>query len=231
MMKAIKLTSNVSNILMIANIAGYGLLHTLKKFEYLGFFLGLSLNPSIITLTGLAIGFNAASWIIIQSLHLSIRDPSQITSNKISLTGCSPLMYLEALSIAAQTGCLSYYLMQPHPQFNMPFLIGAFVLSQAHSVYSVIRATGGYRFEYFSKLLLTQITASLIIGALTYSLFDKIKEFPDTQGENLTLNQYEASTLDETLLIKRGYQRFLSEFKQKDYAMVRGETINKLTTD
>jgi len=79
---------------MVANIAGYGLLFTLKKYEYLGFFLGLSMNPSIVALTGLSIGFNAASWIIIQSLHLHIRDPSQLTSDKISLTGCSPLMYL-----------------------------------------------------------------------------------------------------------------------------------------
>jgi hypothetical protein len=93
-MKAFKFTSNVSSILMISNIAGFGLLQTFKKFEFLGFFLGVSMNPSIIALTGLAIGFNAASWIIIQSLHLSIRDPNELNSHKISLTNCSPLMYL-----------------------------------------------------------------------------------------------------------------------------------------
>lgn len=78
-MKAIKFTTTVSNALMAINLTGYGLLYTLKKYEYLGFFLGISINPSIISLTGLAIGFNAASWIIIQSLHLSIKDPNQLT--------------------------------------------------------------------------------------------------------------------------------------------------------
>lgn len=78
-MKAIKFTTTVSNALMAINLTGYGLLYTLKKYEYLGFLLGISINPSIISLTGLAIGFNAASWIIIQSLHLSIKDPKQLT--------------------------------------------------------------------------------------------------------------------------------------------------------
>lgn len=100
---------------MASNITGYMLLHTLKKHQMLGFFLGVSMNPSIIALTGLSIGFNAAAWIIIQSLHLSIRDPNELTPDKVSLTGCSTLMYLEALSIAVQTAGLSYYLMQPHP--------------------------------------------------------------------------------------------------------------------
>ena len=74
-MKAIKFTTTVSNALMAINLTGYGLLYALKKYEYMGFFLGISINPSIISLTGLAIGFNAASWIIIQSLQLSIKDP------------------------------------------------------------------------------------------------------------------------------------------------------------
>ncbi len=93
-MSAIKFASKVSNILMVANIVGYMLFHTLKKYEMLGFFLGVSMNPSIIALTGLSIGFNAATWIIIQSLHLSIRDPNELIIAKVSLTGCSPLMYL-----------------------------------------------------------------------------------------------------------------------------------------
>lgn len=114
-MSALRFSSAVSNALMVSNIAGYVLLNGLKKYEYLGFFLGVSMSPAIITLTGLSIGFNAASWIIIQSLHLSIKDPNELTLDKISLTGCSPIMYLEALSIAAQTYGLSYYLMSSNP--------------------------------------------------------------------------------------------------------------------
>jgi hypothetical protein len=73
--------------------------------------------------------------------------------------------------------------MQPQPFANMSFLIGSFVLAQAQLVYSVIRATGGYRFEYFSKLLLTQITGAFIIGTLTYSLFSKINSCGDIGNE------------------------------------------------
>ncbi len=39
------------------------------------------------------------------------------------------------------------------------------------------------------------------------------------------------STLDENTLLKKGYERFLSEFKEKEYAVVKGETINKLITN
>ena len=145
-MSAIKFMSNVSNAMMVINIAGYLLFHTAKKYEMLGFFLGASMNPSIIALTGLSIGFNAAAWVIIQSLHLSIRDPNELTLDRVSLTGCNTLMYLEALSIAIQTAGLSYYLMQPNPFENISFLIGSFILSKTQLSYSIIRATGGYRF-------------------------------------------------------------------------------------
>lgn len=93
-MSALKFISNVSNATMIINITGYLLFHTAKKYEMLGFFLGASMNPSIIALTGLSIGFNAAAWVIIQSLHLSIKDPSELTLEKVSLTKCNTLMYL-----------------------------------------------------------------------------------------------------------------------------------------
>jgi hypothetical protein len=73
-MKAIRFTTLVSNGLLAINMMGYGIFYGLKKYEYMGFFLGVSVNPSIISLTGLAIGFNAAAWIIIQSLQLSIKD-------------------------------------------------------------------------------------------------------------------------------------------------------------
>lgn len=76
LMKAFKFMTFVSNGVMAVNLVGYGLLYGLKNYEYLGFFLGLSINPSIISLAGLGIGFNAAAWIITQSLHLSIRDPN-----------------------------------------------------------------------------------------------------------------------------------------------------------
>lgn len=61
---------------MAINLTGYGILYGMNKYELIGFFLGVSINPSIISLTGLAIGFNAAAWIIIQSLQLSIKDPN-----------------------------------------------------------------------------------------------------------------------------------------------------------
>jgi hypothetical protein len=93
-MKAIRFTTFVSNALMAINLTGYGILYGLKNYEFMGFFLGVSVNPSIISLTGLAIGFNAATWIIIQSLQLSIREANELTPEKISLTNCSPLMYL-----------------------------------------------------------------------------------------------------------------------------------------
>lgn len=67
--------TNVSTGLLVMNLAGYFVLQSAKKFGMLGFFLGASINPSMIVLTGLSIGFNAATWVIIQSLHLSIRDP------------------------------------------------------------------------------------------------------------------------------------------------------------
>jgi hypothetical protein len=85
-------------------------------------------------------------------------------------------MYLEALSIAVQTGALSYYLIQPHPFANISFLIGSFALSQLHLVYSVLRATSGFKFELFSKLLITQITVGLLIVSFVYSFFSKIEE-------------------------------------------------------
>ena len=62
--------SNVGNSLMVFNLAGYIFFNTLKKYKLLGFFLGVSMNPSIIALTALTIGFNGAGWIIRQSLHL-----------------------------------------------------------------------------------------------------------------------------------------------------------------
>jgi hypothetical protein len=67
---ALKFMTHVANTLLISNITGYGVLTAFKKYQILGFFLGVSLNPSLITLTGLAIGFNCASWMIRQSLHL-----------------------------------------------------------------------------------------------------------------------------------------------------------------
>lgn len=197
----------------------------------LGFFLGVSMNPSIIALTGLSIGFNAAAWIIIQSLHLSIRDPNQLTVDKVSLTGCSPLMYLQALSIAVQTGGLSYYLMHPHSQSSFLFMIGSFALAQTHLAYSIIRATGGYRFEFLSKILITHIMSAFIIGALTYSLFSKINQSKESQEYGSIINMHEDLTLDENSLLRKGYERFLSEFKTKDVSIVKGEAINKLIID
>jgi hypothetical protein len=79
---------------MAINMVGYCIFYALKKYEYMGFFLGVSVNPSIILLTGLAVGFNAAAWIIIQSLQLSIKNVNELTAEKISLTNCSPLMYM-----------------------------------------------------------------------------------------------------------------------------------------
>lgn len=135
------------------------------------------------------------------------------------------------MSIAAQTAALSYYLMQPQPYNNLPYLLGAFLLAKSQLIYSTIRATGGYKFEYFSKLLITQISASLIIGVLVYSLFGKINQCKGHEEYEQIMDQYDVSTLDDTFLIKRGYDRFLSEFKTKDLTIVRGETINKLTMD
>jgi hypothetical protein len=64
--------------------------------------------------------------------------------------------------------------MHPQPQGSIVFLIGSFFLAQTHLAYSIIRATGGYRFEFLSKILITHIMSAFIIGALTYSLFNKI---------------------------------------------------------
>jgi hypothetical protein len=66
--------SNLSNSVALFNIAGFAAFYLLNSYEYTGFFLGVSANPSIIALTGLAIGFNCAGWIIRQSLHLEIQD-------------------------------------------------------------------------------------------------------------------------------------------------------------
>lgn len=204
-MSAIKFMSNVSNATMVMNIAGYLLFHSCQKFEMLGFFLGASINPSIIVLTGLSIGFNAAAWVIIQSLHLSIRDPNELTLDKVSLTNCSSLMYLEALSIAAQTAGLSYYMMQPHSFESFSFLIGSFVLSQAQISYNIIRATGGYRFEYFSKVLITQIMSSILVGFLAFNMFSKIDDVKNLIEYGSILSTSEMSSFEENLQIKSGY--------------------------
>lgn len=100
-------------------------------------------------------------------------------------------MYLEALSIAGQTAALSYYLMQPNPFINIWYLIGSYGLSQVHLCYSVLRATAGYKFEYFSKLLITQITVGLLLLIMTYSFFSKIEESKD--ASEVALNYGNAS--------------------------------------
>lgn len=74
MTKALKFMTYISSTLLASNAIVYILLNSFKKIELLGFFLGVSLNPSIIALTGISIGFNCASWIIRQSLHLYIKD-------------------------------------------------------------------------------------------------------------------------------------------------------------
>lgn len=168
------------------------------------------MNPSIIALTGLSIGFNAAAWVIIQSLHLSIKDPSELTLDKISLTGCNTLMYLEALSIAIQTAGLSYYLMQPKPFENISYLIGAYVFSQFQVSYSIIRATGGYRLEFFSKVLITQIMASMLLGFLVYNLFSKIDDVKNISVYGSILGMHDVSSFEENLQLKSGYEKFLS---------------------
>jgi hypothetical protein len=45
------------------------------------------------------------------------------------------------------------------------------------------------------------------------------------------MNLHENSTLDENSLLRKGYERFLSEFKTKDFSVVKGEAINKLIID
>ncbi len=97
--------------------------------------------------------------------------------DRISLTGSNYLMSFEALMIACQAFGLSYYLMTPNPFQNINFLISAFIISQGHTIFNMIRATGGYKFELFSKLLLTQMISIFLIGCLAYSLFGKIAQF------------------------------------------------------
>jgi hypothetical protein len=43
-------------------------------------------------------------------------------------------------------------------------------------IYNVIKATGGYRFEIFSKILLSIILGIFFIGTLVYGLFAKIND-------------------------------------------------------
>lgn len=117
--------------------------------------------------------------------------------DKVSLTGCNVQMYLEALVIAAQTAGLSYYLMQPQPFQNISFLIGSFALSQAQMFYNIIRATGGYRFEYFSKVLITQIMASILVCFLTYNLFSQINEVSQNTEDGSTLRPQSVETYEQ----------------------------------
>jgi len=100
--------------------------------------------------------------------------------------------------------------MQPNPFENISYLIGAYILSQTQLSYSIIRATGGYRFEYFSKILITQIMSSLLVGFLAYSLFSKINELKNITEYGSILNMNEMSSFEENIRLKSGYEKFLS---------------------
>jgi len=54
----------ISSVLSIINLAGFLVLMADSNFYYIGYFLGASINPSLIFLNGVTIGFNCAAWII-----------------------------------------------------------------------------------------------------------------------------------------------------------------------
>ena len=119
--------------------------------------------------------------------------------------------------------------MQPNPFANISYLIGSFALSQVHLVYSIIRATGGYRFDFFSRLLFMQMTVGMLIVVLTYNLFNKIDECGEI-GE-LRVDAEGAIAMNEGVLLVRGYRRFMEEFKEKKITVVKGESINQLINE
>lgn len=138
-------------------------------------------------------------------------------------------MYIEALSIAVQTACLSIYFMQANPFANILYLMGAYGLSQLHLAHSVIRATNGFKFEFFSKLLISQLTVGMVLIAITYGYFSKIQESKDI--EETGLDRRGAGDAHEGLLLAKGYKRFLEEFKEKKISVVKGEAINQIIAE
>lgn len=66
--------------------------------------------------------------------------------------------------------------MAPNPSENIAFLVAPFALSQVQLVVNILRATGGFKFEVFSRLIVLQLVSAFIIGTFALSMFSKIEE-------------------------------------------------------
>lgn len=63
-MVPLKLMARISTVIATINATIFYVLKFDQNYLYMGYFLGASLNPSIIFINGLAIGFNCAIWIL-----------------------------------------------------------------------------------------------------------------------------------------------------------------------
>jgi hypothetical protein len=164
----------MSTGLLGVNLLGYSAFNILEHYSYLGMFLGFSLNPAIVTVIGSNIGFNLAVWIIRHSLHLHITSERDLTIENISLTNCSPLMYVEALMVAAQSLALGSYMMYTdinNPTSNMNYLVAALIISQGHLIWNIVKTSKVSKFPHYSKFMLTNILILFLLVILMSRLF------------------------------------------------------------